>query len=51
MKNKYTFPRIDDSFDQLRSAQIFSKIDLIFGCQYLSNELSCALNEDHMKNL
>ena len=31
MKNKYPFPRIDDLFDQMRGAKVFSKIDLRFG--------------------
>jgi hypothetical protein len=31
MKNKYPLPRIDDPFDQLRDARIFSKIDLRYG--------------------
>jgi hypothetical protein len=31
MKNKYPFRRIDDMFDQLRSARIFSNIDLRYG--------------------
>ena len=31
MKNKYPFPRIDDLFDQMRGARVFSKIDLRFG--------------------
>ena len=28
IKNKYPLPRIDDLFDQLRGAAVFSKIDL-----------------------
>jgi hypothetical protein len=28
IKNKYPLPRIDDLFDQLRGACVFSKIDL-----------------------
>jgi len=31
IKNKYPLPRIDDLFDQLNDARIFSKIDLRFG--------------------
>jgi hypothetical protein len=31
LKNKYHFPRIDDLFDQLKDARIFSKIDLRSG--------------------
>jgi hypothetical protein len=31
VKNKYPFPRIDDLFDQLNDAKIFSKIDLWLG--------------------
>ena len=31
VKNKYTLPRIEDLFDQLRGASIFSKIDLRSG--------------------
>jgi hypothetical protein len=29
VKNKYPLPRIDDLFDQLKDAKIFSKMDLI----------------------
>jgi hypothetical protein len=31
IKNKYPLPRIDDLFDQLKDAKIFSKIDLKLG--------------------
>ena len=31
IKNKYPLPRIDDVFDQLQGAAVFSKIDLRFG--------------------
>ena len=31
VKNKYPFPRIDDLFDQLKGASVFSKIDLDLG--------------------
>ena len=31
MKNKYLLPRIDDLFDQMRGAKVFSKIDLRSG--------------------
>jgi hypothetical protein len=31
VKNKYPLPRIDDLFDQLKDAKIFSKIDLRSG--------------------
>ena len=30
IKNKYPLPRIDDLFDQLQGANVFSKIDLRF---------------------
>ena len=31
IKNRYPLPRIDDLFDQVRGASVFSKIDLRFG--------------------
>jgi hypothetical protein len=31
IKNKYPLPRIDDIFDQLKDAKIFSKIDIRSG--------------------
>jgi hypothetical protein len=31
MKNKYLLPRIDELFDQLKEARVFSKIDLRSG--------------------
>ena len=35
VKNKYLLPRIDDLFDQLKVASIFSKIDLRSGYHQL----------------
>jgi hypothetical protein len=35
IKNKYPLPRIDDLFDQLKGACVFSKIDLQFGYHQL----------------
>jgi hypothetical protein len=34
-KNKYPLPRIDDLFDQLKEAKVFSKIDLRSGYNQL----------------
>jgi hypothetical protein len=31
IKNKYPLPRIEDLFDQMRGAKVFSKIDLCSG--------------------
>ena len=31
VKKKYSLPRIDDLFDQLKGASVFSKISLRFG--------------------
>ena len=35
MKNRYPLTRIDDLFDQLRGARIYSKIDLCIGYHQL----------------
>ena len=35
VRNKYPLPRIDDLFDQLQGAQVFSKIDLHSGYHQL----------------
>jgi hypothetical protein len=35
IKNKYPLPRIEDLFDQLRGASVFSKIDLRSGYNQL----------------
>ena len=38
VKNEYPFPRIDDIFDQLKGAKIFSKIDLRSGYHQVRNK-------------
>ena len=45
IKNKYLLPRIDDLFDQLKSAGVFSKIDLRSGYHQLRIK-----DEDVMKS-
>ena len=40
IKNRYPLPCIDDLFDQLRGAMVFSKIDLRSGYHQVKNSLS-----------
>jgi hypothetical protein len=40
IKNKYPLPRIEDLFDQLRGASVFSKIDLRSGYHQLRIQIS-----------
>ena len=40
IKNKYLLPHIEDLFDQLRGARVFSKIDLRSGYHQLKIRLS-----------
>jgi hypothetical protein len=40
IKNKYPLPRIDDLFDQMRGARVFSKIDLRLGYHQMKIRLS-----------
>jgi hypothetical protein len=35
IKNKYTLPQIEDLFDQMRGAKVFSKVDLRLGYHQL----------------
>jgi hypothetical protein len=39
IKNKYPLPRIEDLFDQMRGAKVFSKIDLRSGYHQLKIQL------------
>jgi hypothetical protein len=40
IKNKYSLPRINDLFDQMRGARVFSKIDLRSGYHQMKNRSS-----------
>ena len=40
IKNKYPLPRIDDLFDKLAGAQVFSKIDLRSGVSPIKDQRS-----------
>ena len=39
VKNKYPLPRIDDLFDQLKGASVFSKIDLRSGYHHVMPQI------------
>ena len=43
VKNKYLLPRIDDLFDQLKGASIFSKVDLQSGYHQLRIKMSMCI--------
>jgi hypothetical protein len=38
IKNKYLLPRIEDLFDQMKGASVFSKIDLRSGYHQLKSQ-------------
>jgi hypothetical protein len=43
IKNKYPLPRIEDLFDPMRGAKIFSKVDLRLGYHQLKNQTEAVL--------
>ena len=57
IKNKYPLPRIDDLFDQLKGASIFSKIDLRSGYHQLKikdadvHKTTCRTRYEHYEFL
>ncbi|KAA3469980.1 DNA/RNA polymerases superfamily protein [Gossypium australe] len=52
IKSKYSLPRIDDLFNQLKGATVFSKIDLRSGYYWLRMCQNCIQNEpEHAKHL
>ncbi|KAA3477559.1 DNA/RNA polymerases superfamily protein [Gossypium australe] len=52
VQNKYPLPRIDDLFDQLKGATVFSKIDLRFVVVFIDDILIYSRDEsNHAKHL
>ena len=45
IKNRYSLPRIDDLFDQLRGAMVFSKIDLRSGYHQVRIKMMTSLKQ------
>ena len=45
VKNKYLLPRIDDLFEQLKGASVFSKIDLPFGYHQLGLRIRMCIRQ------
>jgi hypothetical protein len=41
VNKKYTFPRIDDFFDQMRGSKVFFNIDLRSGHYQVNNKEEC----------
>ena len=50
VKNRYPLPRIDDLFDQMRRAKVFSKIDLSFGYHHVRIKDEDTLEEISTQN-
>jgi hypothetical protein len=51
VKNKYLLPRIEDLFDQMRGARVFSKIDLRSGYHRIFPRQCSRLDMDYMSSL
>jgi hypothetical protein len=51
VKNKYPLPCIEDLFDQMRGARVFSKIDLRSGYHQISPRRLSQPDMDYMSSL
>ena len=45
VKEKYPFPGIDDPFDKIRRAKVFSKIDLRFGDKNVRSRMNMFIRQ------
>jgi hypothetical protein len=50
IKNKYPLPRIEELFDQMKGASVFSKIDLRSGYHQLFTRIKFRANRSAYKN-